>query len=1161
MSRPAPAPDDTERLVEERTRELRQRVKESTCLMRVLQIKQLPDLALDEKLHDILRLLALALQYPDMAGARLALSDACYATDGFRPTGWRHVEAVVVAGEHIGELDLCYRNAPPYDPAGVFLPEERGLIGLVADQIAQLIAATRDEAELENYRMELVQLVAQRTRELELKQERLTLALEATTTGLWDWNVATDTMYLSPTYFTMLGWEVDAFPGNIAAVMDLIHPDDRVRVKSRLEAVVADAAAGVYDHEFRMRTRNGAWRWVHSRGKVVARDDAGRATRMIGTHSDVTERKEHERELRMATLAMETMGESVYWLGPFGRIIYVNSAVEREIGYTREEILKLCVSDIDPNYPPDMWDEKGVMDERFRISGVFRVETLHRHKDGHLVPVDVSATTFEYEGTTHSICICRDISERLAAQQALKDAKLAAEAANVAKSQFLANMSHEIRTPMNAVMGLTYLLQQTALNSRQRDFVKKIDISTRSLLGIINDILDFSKIEAGRLELERADFRLDELLHQLTTILAMAAQDKDVEVLFAVAPDVPLALAGDALRLQQVLLNLAGNAIKFTEHGEVVVSVRVTRRDAASADLEFSVRDTGIGMTPEQLANLFQPFRQADASTTRRFGGTGLGLTISRRLVELMGGDIRVESAPGRGSVFRFTLRLETAAQPPARHARLPARDLRVLIVDDNASARLVLSEIATSFGWQAVAAATGEQALARYAQAQREGRPFALVLADWSMPGMNGIETIRRLRALGGDAPTLTFLVSAHSPGALREIETAGVPIDGFLTKPVLPSTLLDSVVDALQLQGSQPRETTPAAGSPRLRGIRLLLAEDNSTNQEVAREILAAEGASVDIAADGGRALEKVRTGGAGAYDAVLMDIQMPVMDGYEATRAILALPGAPPPIIAMTANALAEGRARCIEAGMCDFVGKPFDVENLVGTIRRHTTPAADGDKPQSAPAASALPESCGSLDIKTALSRLGGNRGLYLRMAQRFAESQADGAERTRAVLAAPDRAAAAREVHTLKGLAAGIGGDALAARAAELQQALETGGMPNTDALAECLRVTLADLNALLRAETAAPAPGADTPSVAELGARLDQLAALLMTFNMEAATYFDTLHAPLAGLVGRRDADRLAAAVAALDFERALVIVRELLRWLRPGDGNHGATS
>jgi PAS domain S-box-containing protein len=975
--------------------------------------------------------------------------------------------------------------------------------------------------------------------------------------------------------------------------MDVSHPDERESDTEQMQRLL-DGDIPVYQRAKRYLHHNGYSVWGLASVSVV-RNEHGQPEFVIAQIVDITARKRAEEALGLSNALMEE-SQSVAKVGGWEL-----NLVSGHLYWTREtyRIHETTPEDFNPTV--DAGVDFYIGDSRTRISAALELaKTAGQGYDLELEilttkgrRLDVRATctaTREQDTVVRLSGIFQDITERKQYERSLKEAREKAELATRSKGQFLANMSHEIRTPMNAILGMLRLLHNTELSSRQRDYADKTEDAAKSLLSLINDILDFSKVEAGKMQLDPQPFRVNRLMRSLSVILSSNLGPKSVEVLFDIDPSIPDVLLGDSMRLQQVLINLGGNAVKFTRQGQVVVSLRLRQLAGGCADIAFAVQDSGIGIAPEHQQHIFTGFSQAEASTTRKFGGTGLGLAISQRMVELMGGELHLTSTLGVGSTFAFTLRLPLVLQvPPALEEALPpsAELRRALVVDSNPVARELLSRMVQSWGWPTEVADSGEAALALVdARMQGDVFPFDVIYLDWHMSGMDGWATATQLHqmctAAHAHQPVLV-MVSGNSREALEQrTQEEQSLLSGFLVKPVTASMLLEAALESAASRARMRQSRRSSANQRHLDGMRILVVEDNLINQQVAEELLMSEGALVSLAGNGQLGVDAIAAAMAGPqFHAVLMDIQMPVMDGFAATQLVRGqLHLTKLPIIAMTANAMSSDREDCLAAGMNAHVGKPFDLKALVQTlldITGYQTPTAAAE-PRPSPAqvpALAAPVGLASpasvtgasvLDVAAALARMGGLTKLYLRSAKDFLQGLPD---QLRALQSAAPEADAARcrlLAHSLKGTAALLGATDLSDIASHLEKQCKVGAtahlrVATLERLGLLAQVTSTQLQAAINqlespggaappvppaVATAPGATGADRPA---LQRALGQLVPQLRADDLLALETFAVLRETLSTLPQALSAP-LEEALQDLDLGRALSVCQSIQTWL-----------
>jgi PAS domain S-box-containing protein len=972
--------------------------------------------------------------------------------------------------------------------------------------------------------------------QLRESEERSRLLLESTAEGIFGTDADGIVSFVNPAGCQMLGFRADELLGQSAhATFHHHYPDGRVFPKEEcsMYLAVTQGKAAHNEGEYLWR-KDGSALPVEYRATPIYKERV--VVGSVVSFTDITERKASERLLRETEEyfrgVLERAPDGLLVVDADGSIRLANAQCERLFGYTRDELIGQAVEMLVPDEIRPQHPERRASFHRAPTTRAMGAKSeLHaRRKDGSLFPVDIGLSPLPgRNGANIQVAVSiRDISERKQAEVELKAAKQKAEEATRMKSMFLANMSHEIRTPMNAIIGLSHLALKTPLNPKQRDYISKVHNAGTSLLAIINDILDFSKIEAGKLDIETTDFRLDDVINSVTTVTGQKATDKGLELLAHVAPGIPQCLLGDPHRLGQILINLVNNSIKFTERGEIVVSAERLQQTGEKCQLKFSVRDTGIGMSKEQAGKLFQPFTQADMSTTRKYGGTGLGLTVSRRLVELMGGQIWLNSEPGVGTTFTFTVWLGVGKEKgSAKIVPEKLTTMRALIVDDNPGACEIIDDLLKGAVAHTDAVASGSEAIAAVRQADGTA-PYDVVFMDWRMPGMDGLQAARTLKA---DAslkhPPAIIMVTAFGRDEVRE-EAERLQLDGFLVKPVTRSMLVDALVTTFAEGGDHVAAVASAtAEGVNLTGLHILLVEDNEINQQIAVELLEGVGAKVDVANNGQEAVDRLFGGPIPPpYDVVLMDLQMPVMDGHQANAKIRSdARFAALPIYAMTAHATLEERDHCLANGMSGHIAKPIDpalLYDALGKIaRKSPVPASlettTKDKAGSATTAE-LPAVDG-LDSADGLRRVAGNTRLYMKLLREFASNQADAVEQIRAALAANDAERATRVAHTLKGVAGSLGAGPVQTAAAAVEKLLRdrTGPDATNPALEQLAAVVNPFLTRLRTALTSTTLAEPATPAVAGAPTRAiaKQLKKLFAEFDTSAVTFAEENEASL----------------------------------------------
>ncbi len=895
---------------------------------------------------------------------------------------------------------------------------------------------------------ELKRMIEDRTHQLHESEERYGRIFTASSDGILIADSESASIVdANPAACQMLGYTVEELRRR--SVTDLHPVEALAMVRASLEAVGRGEPAENSPMPFLRKDGQVVWTEVRANNVVLSEMD-----HQIAMVRDISQRLIAEETIRKLSAAIEQCPVSIVITNLAGKIEYVNPHFTFLTGYTLTEAVgqnpRILKSGATPTILyQDLW-------KTLLAGQVWQGQFCNRKKNGALFWEQSAIVPFrDAHGKIQGyIAVKEDITERRAAEQKLKEAIALAEQANVAKSEFLANMSHEIRTPMNGVMGMNGLLLGTSLTDEQRHYAEVVRQSGENLLILINDILDLSKVESGMLELETIDFELRSLMDDFASTLALRAHDKGVEFICAVASEIPTYLRGDPGRLRQVLLNLAGNAIKFTDSGEVAVCVDSVTESVEDVELRFSIRDTGIGIPAHKHAMLFEKFTQADASTTRHYGGTGLGLAISKQLVELMGGQIGIQSEVGKGSVFWFVLRFPKQSQ---QKSHWPSSGnisgAHILVVDDNQTNREVLLAQLQVFGARGVAVGDGPTALETLYYAHREGDRFQLAILDQQMPGMDGETLAKAIRVAPSlaDIP-LVLMTSMSQRGDARRVEEIGFA--GYLPKPARQSDLIDLL--SLILGNGAPVQSRPMMTRHSLRElrqaqVRILLAEDNLTNQQVALAALKSLGLQADVVSNGVQAVRALETT---LYDLVLMDMQMPEMDGCQAARQIRdpnsKVLHRDVPIIAMTANAMKADQNRCLESGMNDYLSKPVFLQDLADVLDRWLPKEkafkrnVETNLPQET--ISVEPHLDAFFDRSAFLARLMGDQALARIVAKIFREDLPLQIQDLKRALNSQDAIQCERILHTIRGAASGVGGTALGNVAHGLEVVAEGGDL-------------------------------------------------------------------------------------------------------------------
>lgn len=972
-------------------------------------------------------------------------------------------------------------------------------------------------------------------------QEMLDISQEIAHLGSWELDLVSGALTWSKEVYHIFELDIN-IPPDYAHFLNVIHPQDRALVDEAYKASVEQKTA--YDVEHRLLMPDGRLKYLHEVGKTYY-DSEGNALKSIGAVHDITERKRAEKRLEESEgylrMIMASAIDGVVSIDEHGYIQSFNPAAETLFGYTQDEVIGRNVSLLVPSPHKEQHDHyiQNYLDTGIKKAIGRTAELPAVRKNGTQFMASIRIGEIEFKEYRVFTALIQDITDRKEMERSLIEAKNTAEHAARSKSDFLANMSHEIRTPMNAIIGMSHLALQTQLDDKQRNYIEKVHRSAEMLLGIINDILDVSKIEAESLELEIVPFSLNTVMEDLFAFVEVSARSKGIELMYLAKSDLPVNLKGDALRLGQILLNLVSNAIKFShDNADVTVGAELKSEDKDRAKLHFWVQDRGIGMNDAQMAKLFRPFTQADTSTTRKYGGTGLGLVICKRLTELMQGEIWVESEEGVGSTFHIEIDFDKQENARDVFDDTVLGSIKILLVDDNENARMIMAKMLRNFNFEVDEAVSGKEGITR---AVDENGGYDVVITDWKMRDLDGVQMVDAIQSNTTIKQPHIIMITAHGRDEMQEV-SAQVNVDSFLSKPITFSKLHDAVVDSLQVSRKsrvvKPQRTDNDYSS--LAGAKILLVEDNEVNQELAQELLESNGMQVSIAAHGREALAILEENP--AFDAILMDCQMPVMDGYTATKMIRKQEAFEElPIIALTANAMVGEKQKVLASGMNDHISKPIRPNEMLDTMAKWISNSAPTPlkTPKTEDKVISLPNIIG-IDTQKGLITTQNSVSLYKKILRRFAQNQANFAEDFVYAYETEDSESMTRLAHTLKGVSGNIGAMKLFTESGMLEQACKNNDRAAIDELFEScveqLTPILQALNALEREEAVERSAALN---VEEVKALINRLEGLIDEYDTEAADVLDALQQVAGIKVHKSELDLVRDAVEAYDFEKA----------------------